>query len=81
MIVLLEWYQNISSKFFKHVLNHRVNNYMQRWIVQYKDDDAYQMQEFLATLNLQMREIPGFISVIESCLDQVTQVTSNFSEW
>ena len=69
---LVEVWKVISSKFFKHVLNHRVDNFMQRWIVLYKDDEAYQMPEFLATLNVQMREIPGFITIIESCNGQVT---------
>jgi hypothetical protein len=69
---LIEIWKVISTKFFKHVLNHRVDNYMQRWIMLYKDDEAYQMPEFLSTLNVQMREIPGYITIIESCLGQVT---------
>jgi len=62
---LIEIWKVISTKFFKHVLNHRVDNYMQQWIVLNKDDEAIQMPDFIATLNMQMREINRGVKMLD----------------
>jgi hypothetical protein len=45
---------------------------MQQWIVQSKDDENIQMPEFLAALNVKVREIPGIVTIINQCGRVVT---------